>query len=203
MGCIHIHICLNPVKGTALGSQRLSLLPAQRLKNCHRAKVSPGCSLLVLQTGHRAPPPRREGCKLRTRGPQGPASDVGKAPQTAAPKTRPKSSQRAPLGAAGCTGGGDTAAGLHPAPRPPDRSLEPRLLPAPGGNDASEVARKPRNQVNAEGHRKKPAGLSSSLVTLSWLYFDKSPEVKATAYRLQAMEKRGAEAVNHSQPLPG
>lgn len=130
-------------------------------------------------------------------------ASAGKAPQTAAPKTRPKSSQRAPLGAAGCTGGGDTAAGLHPAPRPPDRSLEPRLLPAPGGNDASEVARKPRNQVNAEGHRKKPAGLSSSLVTLSWLYFDKSPEVKATAYRLQAMEKRGAEGVNHSQPLPG
>lgn len=57
--------------------------------------------------------------------------------------------------------------------------------------------------MNAEGHRKKPAGLSSSLVTLPWLYFDKSPEVKATAYRLQAMEKRGAEGENHSQPLPG
>lgn len=86
MGCIHIHICLNPGKGTALGSQRLSLLPAQRLKNCHRAKVSPGCSLLVLQTGHRAPPPRREGCKPRTRRPQGPATRGRRGPQ--GPATR-------------------------------------------------------------------------------------------------------------------
>lgn len=135
MGCIHIHICLNPVKGTALGSQRLSLLPAQRLKNCHRAKVSPGCSLLVLQTGLRAPPPRREGCKPRTRGQRGP-----RGPATRGKRPKPRHRKRGPSPASAprsepraARGEGTRPPACTPRPDPLTGAWSPACCPRPAG----------------------------------------------------------------------